>query len=98
MVDHEPESLGQLELASDGAGDEQEMAEDGLILGLGFADARYHFFGDNQEVNGRLRLDVVENDAVLILVFDAGGDLARDDFFEDGHRRLGDTGGEERMG
>jgi len=92
MVDHEPKAMSQLKLARNRAGDEEEMAEDGLILGLGLANPGYHLFGDNQKVDGRLRLDVVKDDAVFVLVFDAGRDLARDDFFEDGHRRIGDAG------
>ena len=92
MVDHEAKTLGELELAGDRTGDEEEMAEDRLVLGFGLTDPGYHFFGDNQEVDGRLRLDVVEHDTEFILVFDAGRDLARDDFFKDGHRRMGDTG------
>jgi hypothetical protein len=33
-------------------------------------------------MDGRLRLNVVEHDAVFVLVLDSGGNLARDDFLE----------------
>lgn len=84
LVHDEAEAVREMEFFRDGAGDEEEMAEDCLIVGRGFADARYHLFGDDQEMDGRLWLDVVEDDAVFILVLELGGDFARDDFFEEG--------------
>ena len=83
MVDDQAEAVGELEFSGDGAGDEEKMAKDALIGVGGIAHARYQFFGDDQKVDGRLRIDVVEHDAVLVLVLDLGGDFAIDDFLED---------------
>ena len=90
VVHDEAEALREVELLRDLAGDEEEVAEDGLVGGGGFADAWYQLFGDDEQVDGGLRLDVVEDDAVFVLVLEARGDLAGDDFFED--RRHGAEG------
>lgn len=55
-----------------------------MIVGRGGADARQGFFGDDEQVDRRLRLDVVQNDAVFVLVLDFGGDFAGDDALEKG--------------
>lgn len=65
------------------------MAENGLVLGGGFTDSRNQLLRDDQEVNWGLRLDVVNDDAVLIFVFDLGGDFSIDDLLE---KRLGHAG------
>ncbi len=83
VIDDEAKPMGEVEFLRDGAGDEEEVTEDRLVRRRGFADARYHLFGHNQKVHGRLRLNVVKHHAVLVLVFDAGGNFAGDDFFEE---------------
>jgi len=83
VVHHEPEAVRELELARDIAGDEQEMSEHGLVFSGCFRDSRNHFFRDNQQVNGCLRLDIMQRDAVLVLVFDSRGDFAVDDFLKE---------------
>ena len=86
VVDHEAEAVVELEFFRDLAGDEEQVAEDRLIFRGGFADARDRFFGDDEQVDRRLRLDVVEDDAAVVLVFDAAGYFAGDDAFEErGH-------------
>lgn len=84
VVDHDAKAVGEVEFSGDDAGDDEEMAEEGLVSGGRFAHARYQFFGDDQKVSRRLRLDVVEDDAMLVLVLDPGGNFAIDDFLEDG--------------
>ena len=59
------------------------MTKDELILGGGFANARDYFLGNDQHMHRRLRLDVVNDDAEIVLKFDFSGDLAVDDFFEE---------------
>jgi hypothetical protein len=83
VVDDESESFGQLELSRHFTGNEDEVTEDCLVLRRGFADARYHFFRHDQEVHRSLRLNVMEHDAMFILVFDPGGDFAGGDFLKD---------------
>lgn len=84
MVDDEAEAAGESELACERSGGEQEVAQHGLVVGHGFAHAGYRFFRYDQQVNGGLRLNIVEGDANLIFVFDTGRDLAIDDFLEKG--------------
>jgi len=60
------------------------MAEGGFIGGRGFIGSGYELFRDDEQVHGRLRLDVVDDDAALVLVFDLGGNLVIDDALEDG--------------
>ena len=84
VVDDEAKTMGELEFFRDLPGDEQEVSEDGLVVGGGLADARNDFLRHDQQVHRGLRLDVVENDAMLILVFDLGGDFPVDDFLKDG--------------
>src|SRR5882757_5412917 len=84
VIDDEAEALREVELFRDHAGGEDEMAEDGLVGGRGFLDAWDDFFRNDEQVDGRLRLDVVEDDAVLVLVFDLGGDFTVDNALENG--------------
>ena len=69
------------------------MAEDGFVGGRGCGETLNQLFGDDQQVHGGLRLDVVEDDAEVVFVFDLGGDFAVDDALEDGFHRRG-TGSE----
>jgi hypothetical protein len=82
VVHHQTKPALELELAGDFAGREEEVAEDGLIGGRCLANARDHLLRNDQQMHWRLRLDVVDHDAVFILVLDARGDLAVDDFLE----------------
>jgi hypothetical protein len=83
VVHDEPKSFGELKFSRHDAGNDQEMTEDALILRFGFADAGNQFLRHDEQMHGRLWLDVVEDDAVLVLVFDPGGDFTVDDFLED---------------
>lgn len=82
VVDDEPEALVEAELPGEQAGGEQEMAQQELVGGRGGAHPWYRLSGHEQQVNRRLGLDVVEDDAVFVLVFDASRNLPGDDFFE----------------
>jgi len=86
VVDDNPEavrgdslSLGHL------LGDEEEVAEECLVLlWVGLGELGNGFPGDDQDVNWRLRVDVVEGDTVVILVNDLGGDLLPEDLAKNG--------------
>ncbi len=83
VIHDQAKPMGELKFFCDRAGDEQEMTQDGLVGGRRFTDARYHFLGHNQKMHGCLRLNVVQYHAVFILMFNAGGNFASDDFFEE---------------
>lgn len=84
VVDDEAEAAFEVEFFGDDSGGDEEMAELGFVGGRGFADARNHFFRNDQQVHGSLRLDVVDDDAAVVLVLNLRGDLAVDDFLEEG--------------
>jgi hypothetical protein len=86
VVDDETKTAGELELFGDRAGGDQEVTEDGLLVGGGVADAGDDGLGDDQQVDRGLGGDVVDDDATVVLVFDLGGDFAVDDSLEKGLR------------
>ncbi len=77
---------GFFELALTGnplSGDE-EMSEEGMILGRDGAVAGVMFFWNDKNMNGGLGSEITKGENVIILVEDIGGELAVDDAFEDG--------------
>ena len=60
------------------------MAQCSLMRGGGLADAAYCHLWNQQQVDGCGWGDVMDNDAVLVLVLDFRGYLAGDDAFEKG--------------
>ena len=82
---------GTLQTAITGKGcrNEQEVAQQLGILGLRKGDALNRPLGDNQQVRRRLRMNVLDRDAALILVDNGGGNLAADDFGKDGVHQEG---------
>ena len=76
VVHHQPEALREREFFCHDSSNEQQMSEHGLIGGRGVADARDDFLRDDQKVNRCLGLNVMEDDAVFVLVLDLGRDFA----------------------
>lgn len=83
MIDREPEATGESELSRHHAGHHEQMAEHGLVGRLSFADPGDDSLGNDQQMNGRLRLNVMDDDAELVLVFDPGRNFAINDFLEE---------------
>src|SRR3984893_13592587 len=71
--------LGQI------TGDEQKLPQDFLIRFRCCSQTRNHFLGHNQNMEGRLRIDVVKSDSVVIFPDNFRGNLARYDLLKDGH-------------
>jgi hypothetical protein len=86
VVDDEAEAAGEVEFFRDDSGGDEEMAELGFVGWRGFADAGDECLWDDQEMDGRLGLDVVDDDAAVVLVLDLRGDFAVDDSLEEGFR------------
>ncbi|GMF15725.1 unnamed protein product [Phytophthora lilii] len=86
VVDDDAEALVQVLLLGDQLGGVKQVAQDGLVALLGVRELReaVALLGDEQDVHGRLRVHVVEGQALLVLVRDLGGDLPVDDLVEDG--------------
>ena len=89
VVDHKAEAGGEMEFLCDEMRDVEQVAEHGLVGGGGFRNSRNQFFRDDQQVDRGLRLDVVQDYAEVVFVFDLGGNLAINDALEDslGHGR-----------
>ena len=84
VVDVDSEGVvGQALLARDLASDVEEVSQQDAILNVGVAEPRYVSLGDDDYMQGRLRVDVPKGQAVLILVDDIRGDLAAKDLAED---------------
>jgi hypothetical protein len=91
VVYDQAEAIRKLQFFRDRAGNEEQMAQDCLIGGAGFADPWDHFLWNDQQVNGCLRLDVMQDDTVFVLVFDLRGNFAVDDFLKDRFGHGGET-------
>jgi len=80
----------ELALAGNALGGDEEMSEEGMILGRNGAVAGVMFFRDEKDVDGGLGGEITEGEDVIVLVEDIGRDLAVDDAFEDsfGHRAI----------
>ena len=74
----------ELALAGNPLGGDEEMSEEGMILGRNGAVAGMMFFRDEKDVDGGLGGEITEGEDVIILVEDIGRDFAVDDAFEDG--------------
>ena len=74
----------ELALAGNALGGDEEMSEEGMILGRNGAVAGVMFFRDEKDVDGGLGGEITEGEDVIVLVEDIGRDLAVDDAFEDG--------------
>ena len=84
VVDHEAKAAGEVEFLGENAGGEKEVAEKRLVGGGGFTHAGTEFFWNDQKMDRSLGLDVVQDDAEVVLVLDLGGDFTVDDALEDG--------------
>ena len=74
----------ELALAGNALGGDEEMSEEGMILGGNGAVAGVMFFRDQKDVDGGLGGEITEGEDVIILVKNIGRNLAVDDAFEDG--------------
>lgn len=84
IVDHDAETFGKVEFLRHRTCREKEMSKDGFIARGSLRQTRDQLFRHDQQVHGRLRLDVMKDDTLVVLVFDPGGDFAIDDFLENG--------------
>ena len=81
-VDHQPEAGFKAELPRKGAGGRNEVADEGLVRGRHRGDAGDRPLGNHKQVDGGLRVDVVDRDALVVLVLDPRRDFAVDDALE----------------
>lgn len=84
--------IGKALEACDFGGGEHEMAEKFLVCVLCEGHHGDASLGDDQEMNGGLRVNVTEGQHEFVLVDHVGGDFTREDLVEDGGRRQVDGG------
>ena len=87
MIDHEPKTLRARrdpELSGNLTGGEKHRTEGGLIRGFGLTKTRNDLPWNDEHVDRSLRLDVVERNAVLVLMHERRRNLAVDDLLENG--------------
>ncbi len=90
IVDHDAKALREIELAGHGRSGQQQVAEEGLVVCIRFSNTREVGLGNHKQVHRRLRLDVVDDNAVLVLVLNPRGDFPVDDALKN---RLGHASG-----
>lgn len=84
VVDHDAEAPRELEPGGELTRREEKVAEEGLVAGLSQTDPVDASLGDHQHMDRSLRIDVMDGDALIVLVLDAGGDFPGDDAFKQG--------------
>ncbi len=84
VVHHEAEAVIEVELVGDFGGDEEEVADEGLVGGGGLGEAGDGFFGDDEDVDGGLGVDVAKGVADIVLINGGAGDFAVNDALEEG--------------
>ena len=82
-VEDEAVAVGEFFLAGDVGGGGEEVAEDLAVLGRGVRVRDDVAFGGEQQVYGRLGIDVGEAEGVFVLVDASDGDLIADDLAEE---------------
>jgi len=90
VVDHNTKTGSQVQLRREEGGHRKEVSDHCFVARCKRGDSWNQFFRYNQQVDGCLRVDVVEHNASIVLVFDLCGNLAVDDFLEDrfGHEKF----------
>lgn len=76
-------SLLDVALAGDLGGGEMAAADEFGVGGLGLFQSRKMLFGNDENVRGRLRVDVFEGENVVVLVNFLGRNLAANDAAEE---------------
>ena len=76
---------GHAELLGNRSGLYQEVAQELFMVHGGQTNTPQGDFRDDQDVDGRLGMDVAEGQDLVVLIDNVRGDLAGDDFFEKGH-------------
>jgi len=100
-------SVFDVPLAGDLRGDELASANDFCVVGLGLFQSRKMFLGNDENMGGRLRMNIFEGKDVIVFVNLLGGKLTTDDAAEKAiyagvshwsvHRRNDNSIGRARM-
>ena len=83
VVDHDAESVCESFPFGNLTGDQEQMSKNGLVIRSGLAHAGNEFFGNDEQMNGRLGSNVADDDALIVLMNEVSRDFSADYFFED---------------
>lgn len=83
IVDDQPEPAVEGEFFGELRCDQKKVSEERPVVRRSIFYPWNRFFRNNQQVQRCFGVDVVNGDAMIILVFDSGGHLAVDDFTEE---------------
>lgn len=82
VVDDETKSIRQAEFFRDLSGYEEQVPQHAFVGWAAFGDAGNDLLRHDEQMNRRLRLNIVKHDALIVFMFDARGDLAINDALE----------------
>ncbi len=86
VIDHQPvASLSETRFLRGAAGNDQKMPKQSRILSCRGTYSCNHPLRDHQEMHRRLRIHISQDNGVSILVLDRGGNISRDNSFEQSH-------------
>ena len=86
VIDDEAESVFvQSKFARDFTRLQKQMAQHLMILRFSLSNSRDGFLGDDENVRGRLWVDVIEGQHQVVLIDDVRGYFTGDDFLEERH-------------
>ncbi len=83
VVDDDAVAGGEAIFLRQSRGDEEEMAEDLLVAGVGLTDSRDYFFRNHEDVDWRLWIEVVNGDTEVVFMFNLRRNFPIDDSFKD---------------
>ena len=76
--------LGETRFVGHRPGGQEEVSEEGLVFRPGLPDSRDRFPWHDQNVNGGLRVEIVEGHHIVVLINDGGGYFFGGDSLENG--------------
>lgn len=82
-IEHEPVAVGDPEISNHIGGHQHEVPDERRILRCEGSNVDDWPLGDDEEVDGCLRVDVMEHQAPIVVMNDPGRNTPGDDFRED---------------
>ena len=82
IIDNHSKTVFKFELLGHLGRHQHEVAEQRLVLFLAFRQTGYRGFGNDQKMNRGLFIDIMDDEAMLVFMFDIRRDLPVNDFAE----------------
>jgi hypothetical protein len=73
VVDRETKGILHAQLPRDLVGGEQQVAKERLVFFPGVGEPRDFLLGNDQDVRGRLGIDIAKSETQIVFVHDVGG-------------------------